>query len=251
MRAHNGSSGQDRVSAQLYVQMARMMLTSDDSVTDLMLRIDCVGGSVYVHSHLLTECSEEWKERLQGLYDIDAGLMTLDTTAWRNPEGGKRRWELYIGFVYGGPIWTRSEEHSLEDDFLQLAIIWDECRYNDQHPDACDAAIDAMCEIATQNADALQNPFGVMLKADTYDECDDPMRLVLDFMVYGRSENVFERWYNAAPDSLASRIDRELAERFEKKGQLRRTQHAMPDLMEPCRYHLHRGSGEHECYLEL
>lgn len=216
-----------------------------------MLRIDCLGGSVYVHRRLLSECSPEWGERLEEEYEVDAGLLVLDTTTWKDPEGGRRRWELYIGFVYGGPMWTRSEEHSLEDDFPGLAIIWDDCKYNEQDSDACDAAIDAMREIIIRHADALQNPLELIRKADTYEDFDHPMKLILDFMVYGRSENVFGRWYNAAPDSLASRIDRELAERFEKKGQLRRTQHAMPDLMEPCRYHLHRGSGEHECYLEL
>lgn len=217
-----------------------------------MLRIDCVGGSVYVHRHLVSERSQEWREQLRdNERDIDAGLSVMDTTTWKNTEGGKRRWELYISHVYGGPIWERSEEHSLEDDFLQLAIIWDDYKYNDQDPDASDAAMDAMCEIVIQNADALQNPRELLIEADTFAEGDYPLELILDFLVYGRSEKVFGKWYHAFNCHKSSLIDQEFSERFAERAALGRNRQDMPDLMERCRYHLHRGQGEHECYLDL
>lgn len=217
-----------------------------------MLRIDCAEGSVYVHRHLVSERSQEWQEQLGTCErENDAGLSVMNTKDWKNPEGSKRRWELYISHVYGGPIWERSEEHSLEDDFLQLAIIWDDYKYNDQDPDASDAAMDAMCEIITQNADALRDPFKLMREADTFEGSDYPLELVLDFMVYGRSEKVFGKWYHAFDRLKNSFVDQELSHKFAEKAGLKRQREDMPDLLERCRYHLHRGRGQHECYLDL
>jgi hypothetical protein len=232
--------------------MIRMILTSSNSVIDRLIRFDCIGGSVYVHRHLISERSYEWKTVLASTEEqFDAGLSIIDTKVrWRDPMGGKRRWQLYIGFLYGNPIWTRSDEHSLEDDFLQLAILWDDCRFNDQDTDAADAAMDAMREIVTHNADALRNPCELLGKADALEDGDAPLEFIMDFMVFGRSEDVFGKWYRAFNSSMYSCIDQELSERFAEKAELRRNGKDMPDLMERCRYHLHRDMGEHECYLD-
>ena len=58
---------------------------------------------------------------------IDSSLSKIVRTGGRwlgNMD--KRAWELYVGFLYGHPIWTRSDQFPIEEDFKQLVGLWED-----------------------------------------------------------------------------------------------------------------------------
>lgn len=109
--------------------MDRMLTNSPtNSVNDRMLRIDCDGANIYVHRHLLYGRSDEMDEALEdNEVVIDSSLSKIVRTGGRwlgNMD--KRAWELYVGFLYGHPIWTRSDQFPIEEDFKQLVGLWED-----------------------------------------------------------------------------------------------------------------------------
>ena len=218
-----------------------------------MLRIDCEGGSIYVHRNLLCERSAETKEAIEELEEvINSGLSSIDAAKlWPGSMANKRLWELYIGWLYGHPLWTRSQQHNIEEDFEQLALLWDDGRCDGYDPNASDAAMDAIRELVTQHGEELNRPFHVLDRWKLLDEGDYPCAILLDYMVYGQSGRVFAKWYDAYVNGGGSgRLDQGLADRFSAKAKAKSKRRDLPDLMERCRYHLHLGSPDGHCYLD-
>lgn len=183
---------------------------------------------------------------------INESLGEFEHAAWTALWADKRVWELYIGFLYGHPIWTRSEEHSVEDDFRNLALIWFEGTWDGQDYDAADAAMDAMCELVTQDPSALSRPLNILSGSCSFAEDDAPRKFLMDFMVYGRSSCVFGKWYNAfEKKDGCGNMDGDLATRFENKAgaKIKRSSYEEVDIMERCRYHFHMVVDQ-PCYLD-
>lgn len=192
------------------------------------------------------------KEVIEELEEvIDSGLSSVDAAeSWPGRMADKRLWELYIGWLYGHPIWTRSQQHNIEEDFEQLALLWDDGRWDRYDPDASDAAMDAIRELVTQHGEELSRPFNVLDNWNLMDEGDNPREFLLDFMVYGQSGSLCGKWYDAfASGSDRGSIDEGLAIRFSEKAEARAEGNKMPDLMERCRYHLHEPDLGERCYL--
>ena len=185
-------------------------------------------------------------ERLEQI--IDPSLSKIDYESSALPLS-KRRWELYIGFLYGQPIWIRSEQFTIEEDFRVLAQIWEHMRCDDTDIDAADAAMDAMREMVMQHGDALSRPFNITEEVDACDfDRDYSVELLMDFMVYGQSGSVFGKWYDAYVEGGDSGcLDQGLADRFSEKADAKSENRDLPDLMERCTYHFH-SSGK-RCYL--
>jgi hypothetical protein len=135
---------------------------------------------------------------------IDSTLSKIDRTPWAGCRSYRlcmRSWELYIGFLYGHPIWTRSEQSTIEEDFKRLAKIWEDSRCENTDIDAADAAMDAMREMVVQHGEALSRPFNILEEIDACDfDRDHSVELLMDFMVYGQSGRVFGKWYDAYVD---------------------------------------------------
>lgn len=216
-----------------------------------MLRIDCNGGIIYVHRHLLCGRSEEMKDAVEeSEIVIDSSLSEINEGSWHQHWLRKRGWELYIGFLYGHPIWTRSEQHTVEEDLRQLADIWDDGRYNNMDRDAADAASDAIRELVVQHSKALSRPFNVLEESGVCDfDYDQVAEFLVDFMVYGQSGRVFGKWYNAYVNEYGDgSLERRLGVRFLEKAVAKSERRDLPDLMERCKYHLNRDDPE-QCYL--
>lgn len=162
---------------------------------------------------------------------------------------GKRAWELYIGFLYGHPIWTRSDRFTIEEDFKQLVELWEDGHWNHYDNDAADAAIDAIRKLVVQHSEELSRPFNVLKEMDSCDfDRNDPAELLMDFMVYGKSGLVFGKWYEACMDGGdEGYIDKGLADRFAKKADAKADGGELLDLMKRCRYHCHEND---PCYLD-
>jgi hypothetical protein len=152
---------------------------------------------------------------------------------------GKRAWELYIGFLYGRPIWTPSSEHSIAEDFEHLALIWDQGRCEQVDWDAANVAIDAIRDLVTCYSDSLKRPFNILDKWDLMEEDDALYKLLLEFMVYGQSSGVLGEWYHAFDDGDDTRLDASLSDKFSEKADAKSRGLDHPDIMDPCRYHLH------------
>lgn len=220
-----------------------------NSVTDRLLRIDCEGGSIYVHKHLLCERSERMERVIEELEEeIDSGLSSIHTQSWGGWMTDKRLWELYIGYLYGHPLWIRSQQHSIEEDFKQLALLRDDVlteSYDDAVPDV---AMDAIRELVTQHGEALSRPFNFLAESTMNDESNALYQFLLDFMVYGQSGRVFGKWYAAYVKSgHSASFDRHLADRFSEKADAESEGRDLPDIMEQCRYHYHP---DDTCYLD-
>jgi hypothetical protein len=190
------------------------------------------------------------KEVIEELEEvIDSGLSSIDAESWPGRMYNKRLWELYIGFLYGHPIWTRSEKHSIEEDFEQLALLWDDGRWDMYDLDASDAAMDAIRELVTQHGEELTRPFNILGDWNLVDGGDTPYDFLMDFMVYGHSGSVCGKWYDAyVSDKDDGSIDEGLAGRFSEKAGAKAEGNKMPDLMECCRYHRHEL--DERCYLD-
>lgn len=232
-----------------------MILTSADSVTDEMLRFDCDGGSIYVHRQLVCDRSEGMNEATKQSEEvIESTLSKINEGSWYDHWLSKRGWELYIGFLYGHPIWTRSKHYSIEEDFKHLADICDHGRSSDTDQDAADAAMDAIRDLVLQHGDALSRPFNILEKMEICDfECEEhsAVRLLADFMVYGQSGYVFGKWYDAyMTDYKDGCLDAELGVRFTEKAIAKSRKGDLPNLLERCKYHLHRNYPDQCCYLE-
>lgn len=183
---------------------------------------------------------------------INESLGEFEHAAWTGLWADKRVWELYIGFLYGHPIWTRSEQRSVEDDFRSLALIWFEGTWDGQDHDAADAAMDAMRELVTQDPSALSRPINILSESNASLENDAPWEFLMDFMVYGQSSSVFGKWYSAFEKKDGSgNMDSDLATRFENKAgaKCKLSSYEEVDIMERCRYHYHMVVGE-PCYLD-
>jgi len=178
---------------------------------------------------------------------IDLSLSTIDRYSWDDRWLSKRGWELYVGFLYGQPIWIRSELYVIDDDFEQLALIWDVGQHNVNDLEAADAAIDAVRELVTHESDALSRPISVLDSRSMSDEGDSPYDILLDFMVYGQSASAFGKWYHASDDS---NLDNRLARMFSEKANTKEKGLDQPDIMERCRYHLHNILPRRHCYLD-
>lgn len=198
----------------------------------------------------MCERSKAIKSVIEDLEEvIDSGLSSIDTESWPGRMYNKRLWELYIGFLYGHPIWTRSEQHSIEDDFEQLALLWDDGRWDSYDFDASDAAMDAIRELVTQHGEELTRPFNILGDWNLLDGGDTPCEFLMDFMVYGQAGSLFGKWYDAyVSDKDDGSIDEGLAGRFSEKADAKAEGNKMPDLMERCRYHHHES--EEPCYLD-
>lgn len=180
---------------------------------------------------------------------VDSSLSTISSDVWNSNCMGKRAWELYIGFLYGHPIWRRSHTHSVEEDFEHLSLIWDQCRTDDIDWNAANVAIDAIRDLVINYSDALSRPFNILDTWDMMEEHDSPRILLLDFMVYGKSRTALGRWYHAFDDHDDTRLDASLAAKFSEKVDAKSRGHDHPDITERCRYHLHKGTRFrfHEC----
>lgn len=177
---------------------------------------------------------------------IDSGLSSIDAAkSWPGGMTDKRLWELYIGFLYGYPLWTRSQEHSIEEDFEQLALLWTDGR----DLDASDAAMDAIRELVTQHGEALSRPFDILQDCNMSEGGDTPCEFLMDFMVYGHSGSLSGKWYDAyVSEDDSGSIDEGLAGRFSEKAKAKAAGNKMPDLMERCRYHVHGFDQAQRCY---
>jgi hypothetical protein len=172
------------------------MLINFERVTDRLIRFDCEGTSIYVHRQLLCDRPDEMKEYIEDCEEvIDPSLSKIDHESWERRWYSKRGWELYIGSVYGHPIWTRSEQHSIEDDFEQLALIYEEGKLGTD-PESSDATIDAIRDLVMHGSEALSRPFKILAGWGILDEGDTPQDVLMDFMVYGKSISVFGKWYH-------------------------------------------------------
>lgn len=183
---------------------------------------------------------------------IDSGLSSIDAAeSWPGRMKNKRLWELYIGWLYGHPLWTRSPQHSIDEDFEQLALLWDDGRWDSYDPENADAAMDAIRELVTQHGEDLSRPFNVLSNWNLLDGGDTPCEFLMDFMVYGQSGSLCGKWYDAyASDNDKGSIDEGLAGRFSEKAEAKAERNKMPDLMERCRYHLHEPDLDERCYLD-
>jgi hypothetical protein len=184
---------------------------------------------------------------------VDSSLSKIDPQAWGRHGTSRRAWELYAGFLYGHPIWTRSDHYSIEEDFGHLVEIWYDGHWHRTDTDAADAAMDAMRQLIVQETDALTRPFNIIDNIiGSYDETEDSVQFLMDFMVYGQSGHVFGKWYDAFMDEGGADglLEEGLAERYKKKAQARREGHGMLDLMERCKYHDHHAFPERPCYLD-
>lgn len=183
---------------------------------------------------------------------IDSGLSSIDATeSWPGRMRDKRLWNLYIGWIYGHPLWTLSPQHSIEEDFEQLALRWDDGKWDGYDPDASDAAMDAIRELVIQHGEALNRPFNILGDWNLLGEGDYSCEILVDFMVYRQSGHVFGKWYGGYIKGHDSgHLDQELSDRFSKKAGAKSERRDLPDLMERCRYHLHLGSPDRYCYLD-
>lgn len=144
-----------------------------------------------MHRQLLCDRSKFMKQTIEECEEvIDPSLSKIEQGSWDRRWYSKRGWELYIGFVYGHPIWTRNDQHSIEEDFEQLALIYEEGKLGIDL-DSSDAAIDAICELVTKNSEALSRPFEILEEWGILDVGDTPQDVLMDFMVYGQSSSVF------------------------------------------------------------
>lgn len=70
-------------------------------------------------------------------------------------------------------------------------------------------------------------------------------------MVYGQSGYVFGKWYAAyVTDYNDSCLDAELGVRFTEKAIAKSRKGDLLNLLERCKYHLHRNYPDQWCYLE-
>lgn len=183
---------------------------------------------------------------------IDSGLSSIDAAeSWPGRMKDKRLWELYIGWLYGHSLWTRSPQHSVEEDFEQLVLLWDDGRWDSYDPDNADAAMDAIRELVIQYGEELSRPFNVLGDWNLLDGDDTPCEFLMDFMVYGKSGSLCGKWYDAyVSGNDHGYIDQGLASRFSEKAEAKAEGNKMPDLMERCRYHLHEYDLDRGCYLD-
>ena len=180
---------------------------------------------------------------------IDSRLSSIDADSWHDSMRGKRAWELYIGYLYGHPLWTRSEQFTIDEDFKLLVLIWEDGQWNAFDNSIANTAIDAIRELVMQHSEELSRPFNVLEEMDLCDfEYGGPVDLLMNSMVYGQSGRVFGKWYDAYVDSRdRGSLDQGLGERFSEKAEIKADKGELPDLMERCRYHSHGGD---PCYLD-
>ena len=180
--------------------------------------------------------------------EIDLGLSSIDAHSWEGWMTDKRLWELYIGYLSGQPLWVRSQQHSIEEDFKQLALLRDDILIESYDDAVLDVAMDAIRELVTQHGEALSRPFNFLAQSALNGESEPLYQFLLDFMVYGQSGRVFDKWYAAYVKSGSSgSFDRDLADRFSEKADAESEGRDLPDIMEQCRYHYHSGD---TCYLD-
>lgn len=169
----------------------------------------------------------------------DNGLSHIERTNLTH----KRTWELYIGFILGRPMWTRSQQHSIEEDFRYLLQIYDFGYFDDVDQDAADAAADAIRELVMQASHELQRPLNILYELDF--DLDDAIGVFLvHFMICGHSATAFRRWYDAfGAQNWYDDLDSALYGMFKHISYTGER----PDMMERCRYHKH---GKQTCYLD-
>jgi hypothetical protein len=219
-----------------------------------MLRIDCDEGSIYVHRHLLCGRSDDMTDSIENsevVIDSSLSKIKRESGRWLG-NMDKRAWELYIGFLYGQPIWTRNEQFTIDQEFEQLVEMWEDGWWSSFDLDAADAAMDAIRELVMQHIEGLSRPFNALRKLDFADfEEDAPVKFLADFMVYGQSGRVFSKWYDAyVNDYKDGCLDAELGVRFSEKAAAMSERRDLPNLMERCRYHSHRDDPDRCCYLD-
>ena len=220
---------------------------SSCSVADQVIKIDCDDGSIYVARNILCERSKETKDFVRdNVVDIDDSLSHM-------PERGavmehKRAWELYVGFLHGHPIWTRSPEHSIEEDFYNLVQIREFAETDASDFDVMNAAMDAIRELVTQHSDALHCPSNVFgCGVDNFDE--DPVGIFLmEYMLFDNFSGVFKKWYSCDDERLDEGLSSILKQTAEAvNGHKPNKGDEKSDLMERCRFHSH---GSKPCYLD-
>lgn len=167
----------------------------------------------------------------------------------------KRAWEMYVGYLHGRPMWTRSQEHSAEDDFFYLVQIWDFAEFDCEDADVMDAAMDAIRELVLQDGQALRNPFNVLENCCIY-EFDRNLlgAFLMDYMLYGNFDGVFKKWYNGngpcADETLNDGLSCILGQTAGAKNKHEPVEGGQKrDLMGRCSYHTHVQLGK-PCYLD-
>lgn len=153
---------------------------------------------------------------------------------------------IYIGFLYGQPMWIYSADEHVDSAFVSLGEIHEmSMRYEDY--DAADACLDGMRELLENHRDSMSVPFSLIDHWMDFDVAYG--RLLVDYMVH--KEGQFQKWltaHNRAPWASGD-LHRALSKVFAEEAQRRDDRLEEPDLMARCRYHLHVEKGL-PCYLD-
>lgn len=65
---------------------------------------------------------------------------------------------VYLGFLYGQPMWTYRSKEQIEEDWIDLLFVHHICEGFEDY-DAMDTCLDAMRDLLEGHRDALEDAF--------------------------------------------------------------------------------------------